>query len=62
MAKPQCKLNSAPPEGFSILYRVHEALSAAGFDEQAEEFLNRAVACESYDKLIELAVDYVEPV
>jgi len=42
-----------------MLYRVRDALVAAGLDSNAAEFLDRAMLCKSYQDLLTLAHEYV---
>ena len=58
--KPPCKLRGAYDTIFSILFRVRDTLRETGLDDQAEEFLKRAVVCRSHSELVRLAKEYVE--
>jgi len=60
MEKPVCSWNSAQTNGFVVLHRVREALVAAGFNERAEEFLDRAAHCASFAEMFRIARDYVD--
>jgi hypothetical protein len=59
MEKPLCNLRMSAPSEFSMLYRVRDALKDAGLDSRADEFLDRAMRCGTYQDLIELAREYV---
>lgn len=59
MDKPLCSLRTCAPSEFSMLYRVRDALKEAGLDAHADEFLDRAMRCGSYQDLITLAHEYV---
>jgi hypothetical protein len=56
--KPPCKLANADSM-YSILFRVRNALNAAGFEQEAEEFLKRAPQCRCCEEMRELATEYV---
>ena len=45
----------------SIIGNVRRALKDAGQDDRASEFVARAFASKSYDAVLALVFDYVEP-
>lgn len=58
--KPFCKLVGEDGNVFNIIALVRRALRKAGQTEAAEEFMQRAFACQSYDEVLALVVAYVE--
>jgi hypothetical protein len=59
MKKPRYP-STSQPDGFTILYRVRDALMTAGHLTQVDEFLARALRCASEEDLQQLAAEYVD--
>lgn len=59
--KPEVKLVGEDGNVFSIIARVRKALIKAGQKEKAEEFVKRATSAKSYDEVLVLLHDYVDP-
>ena len=59
--KPRVRLVGTDGNVFSIIGLVRRALKDAGEDERASEFVARAFASKSYDAVLALVFDYVEP-
>lgn len=60
MEKPVCKLVGEDGNAFVIIGRVTNTLKKAGLKERAKEFSEKAIESESYDKLLQLCMEYVE--
>jgi len=60
-AKPRVKLVDTDGNVFSTIGLVRRALKDAGEDARASEFVTRAFAARSYDAVLALVFDYVEP-
>lgn len=58
--KPKCKLIGADGNIFNLLGLANRALTRAGLREQAQEMLDRATKAESYDKALQIIMEYVE--
>ena len=58
MSKPTCKLVGTDGNVFAIIANVSECLNKA----QAHEFENRAIACDSYDEVLRVVMEYAEVV
>ena len=58
--KPPCRLVGGDGNAFAIIGRVGKALKRDGQQERAKEWYERAMACHSYDELLNLTWDYVE--
>lgn len=58
MSKPTCKLLGTDGNVFAIIANVSKCLDK----EQAHEFENKAIACDSYDEVLRLVMEYVEVV
>ena len=58
--KPKCKLIGEDGNVFNIIGRVSESLKRAGLKTEAVEFQNKAFNSDSYDKVLQLALEYVE--
>lgn len=58
--KPECKLIGTDGNVFSIIGKVKSALRSAGLKDQAEDFMGKAFASESYEAVLQLAMKYVE--
>ena len=61
MDKPECKLIGTDGNVFAIIGKVSKTLKRAGQQEQATEFTDKAMKCGSYDEVLQLLHDYVEP-
>ena len=59
--KPDCKLIGTDGNVFAIIGAVKKALRKAGQADKAEEFGKRAMASDSYDKVLALTFEYVNP-
>jgi hypothetical protein len=57
-AKPVCKLDKAE-NLYSVLFRVRDALKAAGREREACEFLRRAQRCRCHGDLYTIVAEYV---
>lgn len=53
------KLTGEDGNAFAVIARVSKALKAAGEDEAANEFVKAAFKSESYDELLQLAMETV---
>ena len=58
--KPECQLTGEDGNAFAVIGRVSRALKQAGQPERAKEWTSKAMDCDSYDALLQLAFDYVE--
>lgn len=59
--KPKCKLVGTDGNAFAIMGRVRSTLRDNGAtNEQLKDFMNKCMACESYDALLQLVQDYVD--
>ena len=58
--KPFCKLIGEDGNVFNLLGIVSKTLKRAGYKKEAEEVSKRAWECESYDKALQLFMDYVD--
>lgn len=59
--KPECKLVGTNGNVFSIIGKVSKTLKRDGQPERAKEFASKAMSCGSYDEVLQLLHDYVEP-
>ncbi len=59
--KPTVKLTGQNGNVFNIISLVSSALRKAGLKDKQKEWGDKACACESYDDVLMLAFDYVEP-
>ncbi len=59
--KPLCRLVGTDGNVFSIIGHVQRALRDAGQAERASEFGRRAFAARSYDEVLALTFEFVEP-
>jgi hypothetical protein len=55
-----CNLVGEDGNVFNIIAMVRRALRKAGQKNTAEEFVQRAFACQSYDEVVTLVVAYVD--
>jgi hypothetical protein len=60
--KLPCKLIGEDGNVFSIIGRVRRALTAAGQEDRAREFVEKALRSTSYDAVLQLCLEYVEVV
>jgi hypothetical protein len=58
--KPPCKLIGTDGNVFSIIGRVRQALTRAGQEDRAREFVEKAFRAGSYDGVLQLCLEYVE--
>ena len=61
MTKPTCKIVGTDGNVFSIIAAVSRTLQRAGQREQADEWATKAMKCGSYDEVLQLMSEYVEP-
>ena len=59
--KPRCKLVGKDGNVFSIIGSVARSLKEAGQKEKAKEFQEKALQCHSYDEVLALLHNYVDP-
>jgi hypothetical protein len=57
-AKPRCKLVGEDGNVFSIIGRVRQALTEAGQEDRAREFVEKAFRSSSYDAVLQLCLEY----
>lgn len=55
---PFVQLSGEDGNAFGIIARVSRALKDAGMRDRAKEFQGKAFACESYDELLQLTMQY----
>ena len=60
--KPMCRLSGTDGNVFAVIGTVSQALRRAKRPDKAREFQTQAMACESYDEVLELCSEYVEVV
>lgn len=60
MNKPECELIGQDGNVFFIIGRVIKTLRRAGMNDKADEFDEKYKECESYDEVLQLAMEYVE--
>lgn len=58
--KPECKLTGTDGNVFAIMGKVSKTLKQAGMEDEANEFSSKAMNCVSYDKVLQLAMNYVD--
>ena len=58
--KPVCRLTGTDGNVFSVIANVSRALKGANLPDEAEEFKNKALACQSYEAVLTLCHDYVD--
>jgi hypothetical protein len=61
MDKPVCEIIGTDGNVFAIIGTVSRTLKRAGFTEEAQEWSEKAMKCGSYDEVLRLMFDYVEP-
>lgn len=59
--KPQCQLTGEDGNVFAIIGRVRRCLEREGQPERAKEFVERATSSASYDAVLQLTFEYVDP-
>lgn len=57
----QVQLTGEDGNAFAIIGRVSKALKRAGYRELATEWVSRATSCKSYDGVLQLVFEYVDP-
>ncbi len=60
--KPECKLIGTDGNVFAIIGTVCETLRKHNLSDKAKKFQAKALKCESYDEVLRLLQDYVEPI
>ena len=58
--KPTVQLLGHDGNVFSIIGRVSKALKRANMEKEAKEFTEKAMNAESYDGVLQLAMEYCE--
>ena len=61
LEKPRCQLVGTDGNVFAIIGAVSKTLKRAGLPERAKEFTERATSAKSYDEVLQMLHDYVEP-
>lgn len=61
MDKPAVQVIGEDGNVFSIIGRVSRALKRAGEPELAKEWSEKAMSCGSYDEVLRLMFNYVDP-
>lgn len=59
--KPKVKMLGEDGNVFSIIGRVSKALKRDGQEDRAKEWTDMAMKCKSYDAVLQLMFDFVEP-
>jgi hypothetical protein len=59
--KPACPLVGTDGNVFAIIGRVRRCLELSGQPERATEFVERATSAASYDAVLQLTFEYVDP-
>jgi len=59
--RPRCKLVDRDGNVFVIIAAVKQALRDAGQHEAASDFVQQAFRCKSYDHVLALLVEFVDP-
>ena len=60
MTKPRCKLVGENGNIFNLMGIVSRTLKEAGLEEQAAEMRDRIFKSESYDRALQIIMEYVE--
>ena len=60
MAKPECKLIGENGNIFNLIGIASQALRDAGLEEQAAEMRQRIFQSDSYDRALQIIMEYVE--
>ena len=58
--KPECELIGTDGNIFAIMGKVRRVLIDAGMRTEAKEYVNKVMACESYDEALVITMEYVE--
>ena len=58
--KPECCLSECDGNVYAIIGLVSKTLKRAGLPETAKEFADKALASQSYDEVIQLAMKYTD--
>lgn len=58
--RPKCKLTGEDGNIFNLLGIARRALTRTGLREQAQEMVDRVTKAESYDKALQIIMEYVE--
>lgn len=61
MNKPTCKIIDTNGNVLAIIGKVSRTLKRAGQPDLAGEWTREAMACKSYDDVLQLMFEYVEP-
>lgn len=61
MSKPTCEIVGTDGNVFAVIGTVSKTLRRAGLFEQAKEWSEKAMCCGSYDEVLRLMFDYVDP-
>jgi hypothetical protein len=62
MTKPKCKLIGEDGNIFNLMGIASRTLKRAGLEEEAKEMVDRIFKSESYDRALQIIMDYVEVV
>jgi hypothetical protein len=57
---PTVKLVGTDGNVFNIMSKTRKALKDAGLKDEAEAFVKRAMACQSYDEVLRLVMTYCD--
>lgn len=60
MTKPKCKLIGEDGNIFNLMSIASRTLKRAGLEEEAKEMVDRIFKSESYDRALQIIMDYVE--
>ena len=60
MTKPKCKLIGKDGNIFNLMGIASRTLKRAGLEEEAKEMVDRIFKSESYDRALQIIMDYVE--
>lgn len=60
MDKPKCKLIGEDGNIFNLMGIASRTLKRAGLEEEAKEMVDRIFKSESYDRALQIIMDYVE--
>jgi hypothetical protein len=60
MTKPKCKLIGEDGNIFNLMGIASRTLKRAGLEEEAKEMVDRIFKSESYDRALQIIMDYVE--
>ena len=62
MDKPKCKLVGADGNVFNLIGIVRNCLRENGLKDKVKEFTDRVTKAESYDQVLQVMIEYVDPV